>query len=144
MAVRDSHAARVLLIGAYKPLLRALQRGLEEEGFAADMIAPGQERSAGPFITDYEVVVIDLKRPDPAALQVVWDWRRLGVSTPVIVLTVPGANGHTCHAETAVDAWLSKPLDLDQFLACVRDLSHVSAACQSSGVMSRTPLLATN
>ena len=47
---------RVLLIEDYKPLVRALRQGLEEEGFAVDVAHDGEE---GDFSLVFEFGGID-------------------------------------------------------------------------------------
>ena len=50
---------RVLLIEDHKPLLRALRQGLEEEGFAVDVAADGEEVAAGDTIVVLEAMKME-------------------------------------------------------------------------------------
>jgi two-component system, OmpR family, response regulator len=111
-------AIRVLLIGSYPPLLRALRRGLEEEGFSVDIACPNRGKGA-PDAEQYDAVVLDMKSPYDPALPQVRHWRRCGLCAPVLVLSSPDGPGDLT---TAVDAWLAKPFDLNDLLTRLRAL----------------------
>jgi DNA-binding response OmpR family regulator len=107
----------VLLLGGYNPLVKALKRGLEEEGFT---VALAGADGNGSVPVAYDVIVCDLVRPgqDWAPVQ---RWRRAGLQTPVLVLAAP--NGFVPEAfNTGVDACLTKPFDLETFLVQLRAL----------------------
>lgn len=113
-----SDGIRVLLIGSYPPLTKALRRGLEEEGFSVDIdcsnrggVAPGAEK--------YDAVILDMKFPDDPPLADVRHWRRCGLHAPMLVLCSPDGPGDLT---PAVAAWLAKPFDLDDLLTRLRAL----------------------
>jgi DNA-binding response OmpR family regulator len=111
-------AVRVLLIGNYPPLTRALRRGLEEEGFSVDIACPDRGGGA-PGAEEYDAVVLDMKSPGDATLPEVRHWYRCGLHTPVLVLCSPDGPGDLT---PAVDAWLAKPFDLNDLLTRLRAL----------------------
>src|SRR5262245_30768104 len=112
----------VLLIGSYPPLLRALQRGLAEEGYTVAVARAGQEACARLSTAAYDAIVLDSTGPEEAALGRLQRWRRAGLKTPVLVLTAPNSdNSVGGHSVEAAD-WLTKPFELDELLARLRAL----------------------
>ncbi len=118
--VGELSSTRVLLVGNYRLLLKALKQGLEEEGFTVDVTDAAQGGIAWMPGVDYDVVVLDLMRPGADGLSPVRQWRRAGLNAAVLVLTAPGgvSDGHG----TGVDGWLAKPFALDELLARLRSL----------------------
>jgi two-component system OmpR family response regulator len=111
---------RVLLIRGYRPLVKALELALEEEGFAADVAASGQEADDRVRTGRYDAVVLDQIVPRGGARGLVERWRRSSPATRVLLLTAPGSAGD---ADSGADGSLSKPFGLDEFLACLRGLT---------------------
>src|SRR3712207_6848746 len=54
---------RSLLIEDYKQMVRALKKGLEEEGFAVDVAMDGEEGNFKAETADYDVIILDLMLP---------------------------------------------------------------------------------
>src|SRR5262245_42576348 len=54
---------RVLIVEDHKPLVRALRRGLEEEGYAVDVAEDGEEADYKACSTNYDAIVLDLMLP---------------------------------------------------------------------------------
>ena len=51
---------RLLLVEDQAALLKALRQGLEEEGFAVDTAADGEEADVKARTTPYDVIVLDI------------------------------------------------------------------------------------
>jgi two-component system OmpR family response regulator len=115
---------RVLLIGGCRLLVKALQQGLEDEGFTVDASIPGPEENGSFAVADHDAIVFDLVRPESADLSRLQRWRRAGLKVPVLVLTAPHASGDTSLAgDSGADDWLAKPFELDEFLGRLRALA---------------------
>src|SRR5438309_11593912 len=80
-------AVRVLLIEDHKPLVRALRKGLEEEGFAVDTALDGEEGGYKAQTANYDVIILDLMLPKEDGLTLLQRWRRAGLKSHVLVLT---------------------------------------------------------
>jgi DNA-binding response OmpR family regulator len=121
---------RVLLIEDHKPLLKALQRGLEEEGFAVDTAEDGEEGDFKGRSANYDVVVLDLMLPKKDGLTVLKDWRKSGINTHVLVLTAKDTtDDKVAGLDLGADDYLTKPFQLEELLARLRALirrSHQS------------------
>jgi DNA-binding response OmpR family regulator len=116
-------AVRVLLIEDHKPLVRALQRGLQEEGFAVDVACDGEEGGFKAQSAEYDVIVLDLMLPKEDGLSLLRKWRRAGMKTHVLVLTARGSIEDKVRGlDLGADDYLTKPFELEELLARLRAL----------------------
>ena len=77
-----------LLLAEDDPELGArLERYLGAQGFAVDACADGVEAEFNGRETPYDVIVLDLGLPKRPGLEVLGNWRKAGVKTPVLILT---------------------------------------------------------
>ena len=114
---------RVLLVEDQTTLLRALRQGLEEEGFAVDTAADGEEADVKARTTPYDVIVLDIMLPKIDGLTLLKRWRQSGVTTHVLMLTARGTKeDKVLGLDTGADDYLTKPFELDELLARVRAL----------------------
>jgi DNA-binding response OmpR family regulator len=114
---------RVLLIEDHKPLVRALRRGLEEEGFAVDTAFDGEEGAFKAQTADYDVIILDLMLPKEDGLSLLQRWRRAGLKSHVLVLTArSGIEDKVRGLNLGADDYLTKPFELDELLARLRAL----------------------
>ncbi|HEV3255565.1 MAG TPA: response regulator [Gemmataceae bacterium] len=111
----------VLLLGAYKPLLRALKRGLEEEGCQVDDTYNDPPGNGESLPAGYDVIILDLIRPNDASLSMLQRWRWGGLQTHVLVLAPPPSTDATDGGlDAAADDRLTKPFELEELLARLR------------------------
>jgi DNA-binding response OmpR family regulator len=114
---------RVLLIEDHKPLLRALRQGLEEEGFAVDAAADGEEGDFKARTAEYDVIILDLMLPKVDGLTLLQEWRRSGIKTHVLVLTARGSiDDKVKGLDLGADDYLTKPFELNELIARLRAL----------------------
>jgi DNA-binding response OmpR family regulator len=114
---------RVLLVEDHRPLVRALKRGLEEEGFAVDVAFDGEEGGYKAETADYDVIILDLMLPKEDGLSLLQRWRRAGLKTHVLVLTARGAIEDKVRGlDMGADDYLTKPFELGELLARLRAL----------------------
>jgi len=114
---------RVLLIEDHKPMLRALRQGLEEEGFAVDVAADGEEGDFKARTANYDVIILDLMLPKIDGLTLLQNWRRSGMNTHVLVLTARDAlDDKVKGLDQGADDYLTKPFQLEELLARLRAL----------------------
>jgi len=114
---------RVLLIEDHKPLVRALRRGLEEEGFAVDTALDGEEGAYKAQTADYDVIILDLMLPKEDGLSLLQRWRRAGMKSHVLVLTArSGIEDKVRGLNLGADDYLTKPFELEELLARLRAL----------------------
>jgi DNA-binding response OmpR family regulator len=114
---------RVLLIEDHKPMLRAIKQGLEEEGFAVDVAADGEEGRFKAGSANYDVIILDLMLPKIDGLTLLQQWRREGMSAHVLVLTARGAiEDKVKGLDLGADDYLTKPFQWEELLARLRAL----------------------
>jgi DNA-binding response OmpR family regulator len=114
---------RVLLVEDHKPLRRALKQGLEEEGFAVDAAADGEEGDFKARTAEYDVIILDLMLPKIDGLTLLQNWRRDGVKAHVLVLTARGGiDDKVKGLDLGADDYLTKPFELEELIARLRAL----------------------
>jgi DNA-binding response OmpR family regulator len=114
---------RVLLVEDHKPMVRALRKGLEEEGFAVDTATDGEEADYKATTANYDVIILDLMLPKIDGLSLLQKWRREGINTHVLVLTARGAiEDKVKGLDLGADDYLTKPFQWEELLARLRVL----------------------
>jgi DNA-binding response OmpR family regulator len=104
-------------------MLRALRQGLEEEGFAVDVAADGEEGDFKARTANYDVIILDLMLPKVDGLTLLQNWRRGGLNTHVLVLTARDAlDDKVKGLDLGADDYLTKPFQLEELLARLRAL----------------------
>ena len=78
---------RLLLIEDDIRLAPELKKSLKRVGYAVDWIENGIDGELQASIEPYDVIILDLGLPGRSGLDVLRNWRKSGLSTPVIILT---------------------------------------------------------
>jgi DNA-binding response OmpR family regulator len=114
---------KVLLVEDHKQMAKAIKQGLEEEGFAVDLAADGEEGDYKVRTAEYDVVVLDLMLPKIDGLTLLQNWRRAGLEVHVLVLTAKGTKEDKVRGlDQGADDYLTKPFDTEELIARVRAL----------------------
>lgn len=114
---------RALLIEDHRPLARALQRGLQDEGFAVDVAHDGEEGDFKARTADYDVIILDVMLPKEDGLSLLKRWRDDGVKTHVLMLTARSSiDDKVKGLNLGADDYLTKPFDTEELLARLRAL----------------------
>jgi DNA-binding response OmpR family regulator len=111
------------LVEDHKPLVRALRQGLEEEGYAVDTANDGEEGDYKASSAPYDVVVLDIMLPKADGLTLLQKWRKSGIKSHVLMLTARDQlEDKVKGLDAGADDYLTKPFELEEFLARVRAL----------------------
>lgn len=114
---------RVLLVEDNKMIARPLRQALEEENFAVDVAADGEEADFKARNTPYDVIVLDLMLPKIDGFTLLRRWRRDGIKTHVLVLTArEHVDDKVRGLDSGADDYMTKPYLLEELLARVRAL----------------------
>ena len=114
---------RVLVVEDDQRVASFIQKGLEEEGLAVDVLHDGDEAGVQAQMVDYDCVVLDLMLPGRSGFQVLRDIRSRKAELPVLILSaqaspeerVAGLNG-------GADDYMGKPFILAELSARIRAL----------------------
>ena len=116
---------KLLLIEDDSSMQTALQRALSRRGMEVLPCTDGRQALAQWSAVQPDVVVLDLSLPGLDGLQVLEQARRLGLSTPVLILTARGTVGDRIMGlNSGADDYLPKPFDLDELEARLRAVSR--------------------
>lgn len=114
---------RILVVEDDETLAGSLVELLEEEFYAVDRAADGEEASELQAVNDYDLVVLDWTIPPPSGIELLGQWREAGDETPVLMLTGRAELGDKVDGlDTGADDYLTKPFSFEEFLARVRSL----------------------
>lgn len=113
----------LLVIEDEQDLARALQRGLQGEGYAVDVALDGEHGSELAGINDYDLLILDLNLPGVDGLEVC---RRLRACAPELLILILTARDRVGDRITGLDAgaddYLVKPFHFGELAARVRAL----------------------
>jgi DNA-binding response OmpR family regulator len=109
---------RVLVAEDDAALRTVLVRGLRENGYVVDAVADGESAVKWLRAYEHEVAVLDWRMPLKSGIEVVDEVRRLGVKTPILMLTARDAPvDRVAGLHAGADDYLVKPFDFDELLA---------------------------
>jgi two-component system OmpR family response regulator len=114
---------RILLVEDDTHLARSMKRGLEADGFAADVALDGNDGLWRAQEGDYDVIVLDIMLPGLNGYQLCAQLREAGNWTPILMLTAKDGEFDEAEAlDTGADDFLSKPFSFVVFVARLRAL----------------------
>src|ERR671931_947557 len=105
-----------------------IQRGLVEEGYAADVARTGEDALWMARATPYDAIVLDLMLPGLDGFEVCRELRRSGVWSPILMLTArDGIQDRVEGLDGGADDYLTKPFSFAELLARLRALARRGA-----------------
>ena len=113
---------RILIVEDEPDLLRSLAQALQEEGYAVDTAADGEDGlyKAGNY--DYDTVILDVMLPKMDGWEILARLRKTK-KTPVLMLTARDQSRDRVRGlDTGADDYVIKPFDLSELLARLRAL----------------------
>ncbi|MEZ0234586.1 MAG: response regulator transcription factor [Actinomycetota bacterium] len=126
---------RVLVVEDEASLAEGLRRGLEAEGFAADVALDGIDGLHMARERPYDAIVLDIMLPGMNGYRVCADLREAGVWTPILILTAKDGEYDEAEAlDTGADDYVTKPFSHVALIARLRALIR-------RGVSERPPTL---
>lgn len=126
---------KVLLIEDDAAMRTTLARSLERIGWRVQACADGDDGLVQWQRLSLDVVLLDLSLPGRDGLEVLSAARKLGLHTPVLILTARGTVGdRILGLNSGADDYLPKPFDLDELEARVRALVRARARNEPSAI----------
>ncbi len=127
------HGMKLLLIEDDLAMRTTLERSFKRLGWLVQSCADGHAALALWQQLTLDIVLLDLSLPGRDGLQVLSEARKLGLSTPVLILTARGTVGdRILGLNTGADDYLPKPFDLDELEARIRALVRARARSGAS------------
>jgi len=118
---------RILLVEDDVDQLEPLQAALSEAGHIVDGVEDGATAQWILSKRDYDLLILDWLLPEISGLSLCQQYRRLGKTAPVLLLTAKDAIVDKISAlDAGADDYLIKPADVFELLARVRALGRRS------------------
>jgi len=109
---------RVLVAEDDTALRSVLTRGLRENGYVVDAVADGDAAVNHLRTYEYAVAILDWRMPKMSGVEVLEWARRIGVHTPILMLTARDApSDRVSGLNSGADDYLVKPFDFSELLA---------------------------
>jgi two-component system OmpR family response regulator len=116
---------RILVVEDEPKLARLLERGLVEEGHAADVARTGEDALWMARSVEYDAIVLDLMLPGMNGIEVCRTLRESSVWSPVLMLTARDAvQDRVAGLDAGADDYLPKPFSFAELLARLRSLAR--------------------
>jgi two-component system OmpR family response regulator len=124
---RQNGEVKLLLVEDEAKLAALLQRGLREEGHAADVASRGEDAIWMARRTEYDAIVLDVMLPGLDGFETCRRLRADGVWAPVLMLTARDAVEDRVEGlDTGADDYLTKPFSFSELLARLRAVARRS------------------
>ena len=104
---------RILVVEDEKKVASFIKKGLEEEGYAVDVAADGEEGLALGLTRVHDLIILDIRLPKMDGLHVLQALRQDDVTAPVLLLTVRATiEDKVLGLDAGADDYLTKPFRL--------------------------------
>jgi DNA-binding response OmpR family regulator len=114
---------RILVAEDDKKVASFIQKGLQQEGHAADVVHEGNDASHQALSFDYDLVILDLMLPGRPGLDVLRDIRSEKPRLPVLVLTAKSSlEEKVAGLDSGADDYMAKPFAFAELSARIRAL----------------------
>ncbi|WP_281686222.1 response regulator transcription factor [Pseudomonas citronellolis] len=114
---------RLLLVEDHVPLADELLAGLSRQGYAVDWLADGRDAAVQGASEPYDLIILDLGLPGRPGLDVLREWRGLGLATPVLILTARGSWAERIDGlKAGADDYLTKPFHPEELFLRIQAL----------------------
>lgn len=109
---------RILLLEDDPQIGDGLLHGLQNHGFTVDWFTNGLQGKEALGAAPYDAVVLDLGLPNIDGMDILAEWRRKQLDTPVLILTARDAlPDRLAGLNAGADDYLCKPFALDEVVA---------------------------
>jgi len=114
---------RILVVEDEHQIANSIKKGLELEGFAADVAYGGIEGFDLASTEDYDAIILDLMLPGMEGMEICRKLRLEKNHTPILILTAKGQlEDKVKGLNSGADDYLVKPFAFEELLARIRAL----------------------
>jgi len=121
----------ILIVEDEPKVASFIKRGLELHGFETEIAYDGSIalRKASVKENNYDALILDVNLPQVNGFEVCEKLRRMGIKTPVLMLTALGTISDKVHGfEIGADDYLVKPFEFEELLARIKSIIKRSKA----------------
>ena len=109
---------RLLVVEDEKKVASFIRKGLEEEGYAVDLVSDGKTGLIMGLDGIHDLIILDINLPRVDGLSILRELRNKSVKTPILLLTVRAAiEDKVIGLDTGADDYLTKPFAFQELLA---------------------------
>jgi two-component system, OmpR family, copper resistance phosphate regulon response regulator CusR len=120
---RRNSDMRILIVEDEASAAKMLSKGLREQTYAVDVASDGEDASYKASISDYDLIVLDVKLPRMNGFDVCRELRKAGSEVPILMLTaLDDLADRVAGLDCGADDYLTKPYEYQELLARVRAL----------------------
>ncbi|MDI6638511.1 MAG: response regulator transcription factor [Bacillota bacterium] len=124
---------RVLVVEDEDKIAAFIKKGLEEEGYAVDVVGDGESALDYASSVDYDVIILDIMLPRRDGISVCQKLRERGCNAPILMLTARDAvDDRVRGLDAGADDYLVKPFAFRELVARIRALLRRSRDVISS------------
>ena len=114
---------RILLVEDEPAAAQMLAKGLREQTYAVDIAADGEAALEHAYLTNYDLIILDVMLPRVDGFTVCRQVRAAGSRVPILMLTArDSVEDRIIGLDAGADDYLIKPFDFHELLARVRAL----------------------
>jgi two-component system, OmpR family, copper resistance phosphate regulon response regulator CusR len=116
---------RILLVEDEAKIAVYVKRGLQESGYAVDVVYTGRDALDWAIAADYDLIILDILLPEVDGLTVCRELRAEKNHTPILMLTARDTvDDRVTGLDAGADDYLVKPFAMKELLARLRSLSR--------------------
>ncbi|MDO8666378.1 MAG: response regulator transcription factor [Gemmatimonadales bacterium] len=116
---------KILVVEDDRTVGQYVARGLEENLYTVELVADGKTGLDTAAAGQWDLIVLDLRLPGMAGLDVLRTLRDRGISTPILVLTAQDSVEFKVDAlRIGADDYVTKPFAMEELLARVEAISR--------------------
>jgi len=124
---------RLLVVEDDHKVAAFIERGLQQEGYAVDVLFDGRDAGLQAQLVDYDAIILDVMLPGRSGVQVLRDIRARKPAIPVLILTARDTlEDRVTGLDAGADDYMGKPFALAELSARLRAVLRRGAARENT------------